>query len=85
LRVSRVRKALTTRRLELLRAIKNEKPSSLRQLSKITERDIKNVSADIRILEQAGLVDIEKHIEKEKREITPFVNYDKIVFEFAVV
>ncbi|MBT3388659.1 MAG: ArsR family transcriptional regulator [Desulfobacula sp.] len=82
--VEAFRKALTPKRLELLRAIKTEKPSSIRQLSKITERDIKNISADISFLEQAGLVDIEKHMERERREITPFVNYDKILFEVSV-
>jgi predicted transcriptional regulator len=82
--VEAFRKALTPKRFELLRAIKTEKPSSMRQLSKITKRDIKNISADISFLEQAGLVDIEKHMERERREITPFVNYDKILFEVSI-
>ena len=82
--VEAFRKALSPRRLELLRAIKTEKPSSIRHLSKITERNIKNVSTDINFLEQAGLIDIEKHITTE-REITPFVSYDKILFEIAVI
>ncbi|MCP4346822.1 MAG: ArsR family transcriptional regulator [Desulfobacterales bacterium] len=81
--VEAFRKAVTPKRIELLKAIKTEKPSSVRHLSKITERNIKNVSTDIRFLEQAGLVDIKKHIETE-REITPLVNYDKILFEIAV-
>ena len=81
--VEAFRKAVTPKRLALLRAIKTEKPSSVRQLSKITDRDIKNVSTDIRFLEQVGLVDIKKNIGAEK-EVKPLVNYDKILFEIAV-
>ena len=81
--VEAFRKAVTPKRLALLRAIKTEKPSSVRQLSKITDRDIKNVSTDIRFLEQVGLVDIKKNTGAEK-EIKPLVNYDKILFEIAV-
>lgn len=81
--VEAFRKALTPRRLELLRAIKTQRPSSVRNLSKIMERDIKNVSTDIKFLEQVGLVDTKKNTEGEKG-ITPFVNYDKILFEIAV-
>ncbi|MDM8522206.1 hypothetical protein QUF80_02445 [Desulfococcaceae bacterium HSG8] len=77
------RKALTPKRLALLKTIKTEKPSSFRQLSEITGRDIKNVSADIKFLEQAGLLDIKRTARAEKG-ITPLVNYDKILFEIAV-
>ena len=77
------RKAITPKRLALLKAIKTEKPSSVRQLSKIAERDVKNVSTDIKFLEQVGLVDIKRNDEAEK-EITPSVSYDKILFEIAV-
>jgi predicted transcriptional regulator len=55
----------------------------LYQLSIIAERDVKNVSTDIKFLEQVGLVDIKRNDEAEK-EITPSVRYDKILFEIAV-
>ena len=81
--VEAFRKTITPKRLALLKAIKTEKPSSVRQLSKIAERDVKNVSTDIKFLEQVGLVDIKRNDEAEK-EITPSVSYDKILFEIAV-
>jgi len=81
--VEAFRKAITPKRLALLKAIKTEKPSSVRQLSKIAERDVKNVLTDIKFLEQVGLVDIKRNDEAEK-EITPSVSYDKILFEIAV-
>ncbi len=78
--VEAFRKAITPKRLALLHAIKTEKPSSVRRLSEIAERD---VSTDIKFLEQVGLVDIKRNDETEK-EIMPFVCYDKILFEIAV-
>ena len=74
------RKALTPKRLELLRAIKEEKPASINQLSKIVERNIKNVSQDMKYLVQIGLVE-RKETEKK---VTPFVGYDTIQLEIAV-
>lgn len=41
-------------------------PRSLGELSRMLNRDIKNVAEDIKILEQVGLVSIEK---KEKSSI----------------
>ncbi len=78
--VEAFRKAITPKRLALLHAIRTEKPSSVRWLSEIAERD---VSTDIKFLEQVGLVDIKRDDEPEK-EIMPFVGYDKILFEIAV-
>ena len=59
--VQAFRKAITPKRLTVLKAIKTEKPSSVRQLSKIAERNVKNVSTDIKFLEQVGLVDIKRN------------------------
>ena len=73
------RKALTPKRLELLHIIKTKKPSSINQLASIAKRDIKNVAEDVKYLAQIGL--IEK--KKAKREITPSIEYDKILLEIA--
>ena len=75
------RKALTQKRFELLHAIKTEHPSSINHLARILQRDIKNVSADVHFLEQAGLIDTKK---ETGREISPQVTYDKILLEIAV-
>ncbi len=74
------RKALTPPRLALLRTIKTKKPLSVSHLSEMMDRD---VSKDIRFLEQVGLVDVKKD-EKIRKEIKPFVGYDRILFEIAV-
>ena len=56
-------------------------PSSINHLARILQRNIKNVAADIRFLEQAGLIDTKKETSKE---ISPHVSYDKILLEIAV-
>lgn len=75
------RKALTQKRLELLHAVKIEHPSSINHLARILQRDIKNVAADVRFLEQAGLIDTKKETSKD---FAPLVTYDKILLEIAV-
>ena len=77
------RKALTPRRLELLRLIREKQPGSLQELSRLAKRNIKSVVTDITILEELGLIDIKRKKEGRK-ESTPTVNYDKINLEIAV-
>jgi len=48
--------ALTKKRLELIRSIMQEKPLSIRQLAFLVDRDVKNVWADLRVLERYGLI-----------------------------
>jgi predicted transcriptional regulator len=74
------RKALTPKRLELLHAIKTARPKSLHELAEVTRRDIKNVSEDVKYLEQIGL--IEKR--GDRREVVPVIGYDRIALEIAI-
>lgn len=77
------RKALTPKRMEVLHAIRTQKPDSIHVLSRILKRDIKNIAMDVQYLTQVGLV--EKRRSKTKSsEITPLVNYEKIIFEISV-
>ena len=48
---------LTPRRLELLKALRQQGPLSVRALSKQLQRDYKNVHADARALEDVGLIE----------------------------
>ena len=48
---------LTPRRLEVLKALRKQSLSSVRALSKNLERDYKNVHADVRALENVGLLE----------------------------
>lgn len=77
------RKALTTKRLELLRLIKEKHPESLQELARFAKRDMKAIVTDIEILEELGLVDMKR--KKTGRKLsTPTVGYDMIDLQIAV-
>lgn len=78
-----MRKILTEKRLELLRAIKEKEPESVYGLSKIVKRDIKNVSEDLELLKSIGLVSMSR-ARKGRERVIPRVNYDKIQLEIGV-
>ena len=50
------RKALTPKRLELLHIIKAKKPSSINELARFANRDVKNIADDVKYFEQIGLI-----------------------------
>jgi len=78
--VEGLRDFLTGKRLDLLREIKREHPNSVYELGKITNRDLKSINADLKILEEHGLVKLEKTKEGRSR-IVPKVNFDRIKIE----
>ena len=75
--LSDYKKILTPKRLELLSIIRHKKPKSIYELSKMINRDFKNVSEDINILKEVGLIEIEKK-DTPKKVITPSVNFDRL-------
>ncbi len=77
------RRAITDRRLAILRAIKANYPGSVYELAKILERDVKNVSADLAILEELGLVELKK-TKTPRGKVKPTVAYDAINLDIAV-
>jgi predicted transcriptional regulator len=74
------RKVLTPQRMNLLRLIRAEKPASLHELARLSRRNIKNVSDDVKYLTQVGLVEVKE----SGKKISAMVNYDKILLEIAV-
>jgi predicted transcriptional regulator len=77
------RKALTPKRLELLRLIKVRHPESLQELARFAHRDMKSIVTDINILESLDLVDLKRKIMGRKQS-TPTVDYDRIDLQIAV-
>jgi predicted transcriptional regulator len=74
------RKALTPKRLNLLRLIREEDPASLHELARLARRNIKNISDDVKYLAQVGLIELKDSANKTSAR----VNYDKIILEIAV-
>lgn len=55
-----VRALLTDRRLAILHLVREHAPKSINQLAKIAGRDFKNVHADVMLLKNYGLIQMEK-------------------------
>lgn len=81
--IDAVRSVLTHKRIEILKAIKRDKPDSIYQLAKMLKRDLKNVNDDVRLLADLGLIKLDKTKTDRKRTI-PEVNYSKIMLEIGI-
>lgn len=75
-----LRQFLTPKRLELIRLIRKQHPSSINELATLARRDFKRVYEDIQSLAQAGLVDLAKD---KGRKTTPRVA-DELRLEIVV-
>jgi predicted transcriptional regulator len=75
-----MRRVLTERRLDILKTIRDQKPSSVYQLAKILDRDLKNVIQDLSYLQELGIVAITQTGVKK----VPHFDYDRISIEVAV-
>ncbi len=77
------RRAMTDQRLAILRAVRASHPASVYELAKIVKRDVKNVSSDLAILEELGLVELKK-TKTLRNKVKPTVPYDTIKLDIAV-
>jgi len=77
------RRAMSDQRLAILRAIRASNPASVYELAKIVKRDVKNVTADLAILEELGLVELKK-TKTLRKKVKPTVPYDAINLDIAV-
>ena len=80
--IKEMARTLTPKRLELLRLIRRNDPQSVRQLAVLAGRDIKNVSTDLKVLENLGLVEAEERESprQRKRPVSPFDRLDMEVY-----
>lgn len=76
-------KALTVKKRELIRVIKEKKPASIYELAKMVNRNQENVFNDVKFLDNLGLIETTKETNGRER-IKPLVNFDKIEVEIAV-
>ena len=81
--IDSMRAVLTNKRLQILKVIREQKPSSVYELAKILGRDLKNVNQDLKLLSDIGLVTLEK-TETDKKRVIPHVEYAKILLEIPV-
>lgn len=81
--LDQLRKFLTPKRLELLRAIRHKKPQSIYELAKLVERTPENVNTDIKFLEQLGFIEVIK-VKDIREKSVPEVSYDKMTLEIPI-
>jgi len=74
------RKALTPQRFNLLRLIREGEPASLHELARLAQRNIKNVSEDVKYLNEIRQIELKDTV----NNISTRVTYDKIMLEIAV-
>jgi len=72
-----LRRILTEKRFDLLLAIAHQHPGSVRELADQIGRDYKNVSEDVDLLSQLGLVELEERGGRGGPK-APVVPYDEI-------
>lgn len=81
--IDTMRSVLTNNRLLILKTIRERKPHSVYELAKILDRDLKNINQDLKLLEEIGLVTLEK-AKTDKKRVIPHVDYNKILLEIPV-
>lgn len=77
---SSLERLLNAKNLELIRTIAREEPASVRELSRLVDRDVKNVSRALGRLESVGLVELEA----EGRSKRPTVWYDQVEIDIPI-
>jgi predicted transcriptional regulator len=73
-------RVLSPKNLELLRTTVNEKPTSVRELARAVERDVKNVSTAVNELAELGVLELEQ----DGRAKRPVVWYDEIEVRYSL-
>lgn len=77
------RRVFTLRRLEIIKAIKSKKPKSIYELAKFLNKKVENIYNDVALLENMGLIELEKSKEVRER-VKPEINFDKMVIGMEV-
>lgn len=82
--ISQLNKVFSAQRLRIIEAIKRKRPNSIRELSKILDREQSNVQRDVQELANLGVIQLKRIRQKgQKREsLRPEYHWD--VFEIAV-
>lgn len=73
-------RVLNAKNLQLLRTIAQKEPESVRELARLVERDVKNVSTAVNRLEELGVIELQS----AGRAKRPVVWYDEIEVRYAL-
>lgn len=76
-----VRKLLTQRRMEVLRAVKADPPASIRRLADRLDRHPAEVADDVNLLAEYGII----YLREDGRAKQPIVPYDEVRIEVTML
>ncbi|MBX6422868.1 HTH domain-containing protein [Thermosulfurimonas sp. F29] len=76
-----MRKVLSERRLELLKAVRRHRPKSIYELANLLHRNLRSVQQDVKILSDLGFLELERNPRGKRDRLTPKVAYKKVIFE----
>jgi predicted transcriptional regulator len=65
--ISNLRQLLSNEKVRILHVIKQENPVSIYKLARLLGRDFKAVYSDVKLLEHAGFIELEKEVKKGKK------------------
>jgi predicted transcriptional regulator len=83
--IEAARNLLTPSRLALLRTIRSKRPGSIYELAKLVDRDLKNVQADLQILQRYGLVRMSRGRSSGRRRAkVPQALFSEIALKIAI-
>lgn len=81
--VEDMQKFLSPERIRLLKMVHEKNPKSIYELAKMLDRDRKNVTEDVKMLEGVGLIE-RKTAKRGKEKVELVVDYDRIQMDIAV-
>jgi predicted transcriptional regulator len=82
--LSTLRALLSNEKARILDVIKSKNPKSIYEISKITQRDFKSVSEDVKLLEQFGFIDLIQEKTGKRQRLKPVIVVDSINIEINV-
>ena len=82
--LSTLRKLLSNQKARLLHIIKTKKPTSVYQLAKILNRDLKSVNNDIKLLDKFGFIDLISEKTGKRERLRPVLTTDSIHIDLKI-
>ena len=82
--ISALRQLLRNEKIRILSVIKNEKPSSLYDLSKKLNRSFKSVYQDVKLLERFGFIELTEEKVKNRTRHKPRILTDTVTVHIKI-
>lgn len=80
--IESVAKVFSKTRLKILQIIIAKSPKSIYELSKLVDRDFKNVHSDVKFLEEVGLIELQE-VGDARNGLRPIAKYSGIELDLA--